>query len=90
MGKGLLIGLAQVPQGFAGGSLICICKLKSGRSYTPCFSYVREVFTFLDIYGDLTLFGFMLYVFSAFIFWVILDSKALHGSIEELRKAFDT
>jgi hypothetical protein len=89
-GNGLLIGLAQVPQGFAGGSLICIGKPKPGHSYTPCFSYVKEVFTFPDMYGDFTPFGFMLYVFSTFIFRVILDSKPLHGGIQELRKAFNT
>ena len=80
-GNGLLIDLAEVPQGFAGHNLVGVDKAKPGCGHTPGSSEVGELLTLPDVDGNLTLLGAMLLILTALILGMIFDSELLQGGI---------
>ena len=77
MGNGLFIDLAEVPQGFAGHNLVGVDEAKPSRGHTLGFGKVRELFTLLDVDGNLTPLGAMLLILMALILGTIFDSELL-------------
>ena len=77
MGNGLLIDLAEVPQGFAGHNLVGVDEAKPGCGNTLGFSEVGELFTLPDVDGNLTPLGAMLLILTALILGMIFDSELL-------------
>ena len=77
MGNGLFIDLAKVPQGFAGHNLVGIDEAKPGCDHILGFSEVRELFTLLDVDGNLSPLGAMLLILTSLILGTIFDSKLL-------------
>ena len=77
MGNGLLIDLADVPQGFMGHNLVGVDKAKPDCGHTLGFSEVRELFTLPDVDGNLTLLGAMLLILTALILGAIIDPELL-------------
>ena len=77
MGNGLLIDLAEVPQGFAGHNLVGVDKAKPGYGHTLGFSGVGELFTLPNVDGNLTPISAMLLILTALILGMIFDSKLL-------------
>ena len=77
MGNGLLIDLAEVPQGFVGHNLVGVDEAKPGCGHTPGFGEVGELFTLLDVDGNLTPLGAMLLILTALILGMIIDSELL-------------
>ena len=75
IGNGLLIDLAEVPQGFAGHNLVGVYEAKPDCGHIPGFSEVRELFTLSDVDGNLTPLGAMLLILTALILRTIFDSK---------------
>ena len=75
--NGLLIDLAEVPQGFAGHNLVGVDEAKPGCGHTPGFSEVGELFTLPDVDDNLTPFGAMLLILMALILGTIFDFELL-------------
>jgi len=75
--NGLLIDLAEVPQGFAGHNLVGVDKAKPGCGHTPGSSEVRELLTLPDVDSNLTLLGALLLILTAFMLRTIFDSELL-------------
>ena len=71
-GNGLLIDLAEVPQGFAGHNLVGVDEAKPSCGHTPGFSEVEELFTLPDVDGNLTPLGARLLILET-----IFDSQLL-------------
>ena len=76
-GNGLLIDLAEVPQGFAGHNLVGVDEAKPSCGHTPGFSEVGELFTLPDVDGNLTPLSAMLLILTALILGAIIDSELL-------------
>ena len=76
-GNGLLIDLTEVPQGFAGHNLVGADEVKPGCDHTPGISEVEELFTLLDVDGNLTPLGAMLLILTALILRTIFDFELL-------------
>ena len=74
-GNGLLIDLAEVLQGFTGHSLVGVDEAKPGCGHTPGFSEVGELFTLLNVDGNLTALGAMLLILIALILGTIFDPQ---------------
>ena len=85
-GNGLLIDLTEVPQGFVGHNLIGVGEAKPSCGHTLGFSEVGELFTLLDVDGNLTPLGAMLLILTTLILRMILDSKLLHGGMQDFGK----
>ena len=66
-GNGLLIDMAEVPQGFVGHNLVGVDEAKPGCGHTPGFNEVGELFTLPDVDGNLTLLGAMLLILTTLI-----------------------
>ena len=81
MGNGLLIDLAEVPQGFAGHNLVGVDEAKPSCGHTLGFNGVGELFTLPDVDGNLTPLGAMLLVLMALILGTIFDSELLQGGM---------
>ena len=77
MGNGLLIDLAEVPQGFVGHNLVGVDEAKPGCGHIPSFSDVGELFTLFNIDGSFTPLGATLLILTALILGTIFDSKLL-------------
>ena len=75
--NGLLIDLAEVPQGFAGHNLVGVNKAKLGYGHTLGFSEVGELLTLPDVDGNLTPLGAILLILTALILGTIFDSELL-------------
>jgi hypothetical protein len=86
MSNGLLIDLAQMPQGFAGHNLVGVAEEKPSCSHIPGFSDVGELLTLVNVDSDLTSLSAMLHVLAALILRMILDSKLLQGGIQDFRE----
>ena len=86
MGNGLLINLAEVPQGFAGHNLVGVGEAKPGCGHTLGFSEVGELFTLPDVDGNLTPLSAMLLILIALILRMIFDSELLQGGMQDSRK----
>ena len=76
-GNGLLIGLTEVPQGFAGHNLVGVDEAKPDCGHVLGFSEVGELFTLPDVDGNLTPLGAMLLILMALILGMIFDSEIL-------------
>ena len=77
MGNGLLIDLAEVPQGFMGHNLVGVDEAKPGCGHTPGFGDVGELFTLSNVDGNLTPIGAMLLILMAHILRTIFDFELL-------------
>ena len=88
-GIGLFIGLAKVPQGFAGHNLVGVDEAKPSCGHTPGFSEVGELFTLLDVDGNLTSLGAMLLILTALILGAIIDSELLQGGMQDSRETLN-
>ena len=84
--NGLLIDLAEVPQGFVGHNLVGVGEAKPGCGHTPGFSEVGELFTLPNVDGNLTPLGAMLLILMALILGTIFDSELLQGGMQDSRK----
>ena len=77
MGNGLLIDLAEVPQGFAGHNLVGVDEAKPSCGHTLGFNEVGELFTLPNVNGNLTPLGTMLLILTSLILGMIFDSELL-------------
>ena len=77
MSNGLFIDLAKVLQGFAGHNLIGVDEAKPSCGHILGFSDVGELFTLPNIDSNLTPLSAMLFILSALILRIILDSELL-------------
>ena len=87
--NGLLIDLAEVPQGFAGHNWVGVNEAKPSCGHTPGFSEVGELFTLPDVDGNLTPLSAMLLILTALILGTILDSKLLQGGMQDFGKTLN-
>ena len=79
MSNGLLIDLVEVPQGFAGHNLVGVDEAKPGCDHILGFSDVGELFTLLNVDGNLTPLSAMLLILTALILGTIFDSELFVG-----------
>ena len=79
--NGLLIDLAEVPQGFAGHNLVGVDEAKPCCGHIPGFSEVRELFTFPNVDDNLTPLSPMLLILMALILGMIFDFELLQGGM---------
>ena len=77
MGNGLIIDLAEVPQGFAGHNLVGVDEAKPSCGHTLGFGEVGELLTLPDADGNFTPLGAMLLILTTLILGTIFDSKLL-------------
>ena len=77
MGNGLLIDLAEVPQGFVGHNLVGVGEAKPSGGHTLGFSEVGELFTLPDVDGNLTSLDAMFLILLALILRMTFDSELL-------------
>ena len=89
MSNGLLIDLAEVPQGFAGHNLVGVDEAKPGCGHTPGFSEVGELLTLPNVDGNLTPLGAMLLILTALILRTIFDFELLQGGMQDLGKTLN-
>ena len=80
-GNGLLIDLAEVPQGFAGHNLIGVDEAKPGCGHILGFSDAGKLLTLPNIDGNFTPLSVMLFILTALILATIFDSEFLQGGI---------
>jgi len=71
-----------------GNGLVRVGEAKFSGSHTPGVGDIGEVFTLGDVDGDFTTINAVLFILSAFILRVLLDSKSLHGGVEKLGETF--
>ena len=76
-GNELFIDLAKVLQGFAGHNLVGVDEAKPSCGHTLGFSDVGELFTLLDVDGNLTPISAMLLILMPHILRMILDLELL-------------
>ena len=86
MSNGLFIDLAKVPQGFAVHNLIGFNEAKPDCGHILGFSDVGELLTLPNVDGNFTPLSAMLFILTALIFGMILDSELLQGGIQDFRK----
>ena len=89
MCNGLLIDLVEVPQGFVGHNLVGVDKAKPGCGHTLGFSEVGELFTLLNVDGNLTPLSAKLLILPALILRTIFDSELLQGAMQDSRKTLN-
>ena len=89
MSNGLLIDLAKVLQGFAGHNLVGVDEAKPSCGHTLGFSDVGELFTLLDVDGNLTPISAMFLILTALILGTILDSELLQGGMQDFGKTLN-
>ena len=66
-----------MPQGFADHNLVGVDEAKPYCGHIPGFSDIGELFTLLDVDGNLTPLGAMLLILTTLILGMIFDSELL-------------
>jgi hypothetical protein len=77
MSNGPFIDMVEIPQGFAGYNMVGVAEAKPSCGHILGFSDIGKLLTLANVDGDLASLSAMLYILTALILEMILDSELL-------------